>query len=137
MKPSVAVREYLASEPAITTIAGTRIWADVIWPVGYNVTQGPALLIQTLGGPNPYRGLDMVIAPRIQFQSMAQSMTLARDLDEAIHPLMDRIVGRSAVTVAPSLVAALVEMRGAEMPHPETGWRLVVSAYIVTLKRTA
>ena len=83
-----ALRDYLKSKVALTTLVGSRIYAEADYPAaGYKPDIGPAVCFKASGG-----GLDQgdaLLIPRVQFKLYAANEVLcqetARRLFEALH----------------------------------------------------
>jgi hypothetical protein len=109
---------FLAGDPGISAIAGSRIYPDVI-PDGPR--SFPAIAIQTVSDVpvNSMAGECGLTYVRVQVSSWARTRLIARNLDEAVrHALSGYSGGAGSDVIQGSLVA---NRRDTVEPDPENG----------------
>lgn len=115
-----AVRDYLLTVSAITSLTGQRIYAarDVP-PPGYEPSEGRALVFKTRGGLINTTHRSAHISPSLQFKcyglTEADAMDLYMALVDALH---DSRPG--------AIMYAGVETLGQPLEEPDTRWRYVL-----------
>ena len=120
MDLDATLRAYLAAQSALVAACATRISVDVDLPAGYQVGQGPALLLTNLGGRlNP---TGVLLTTVYTAQCYAADAGAARTLDQIlVTALHERAFG--------GVRAALLQVTGRLIRTPQTGWPIVVSSY--------
>lgn len=127
--PDLKVREYLASLGAVSAVFGARIYAGRRLPAGYNVTDGPALLLATRGGKAEFHS--QVWRASLTVRVFAESEALARSAAGVAH---------DAINDTKSGTLVYVRLEDGTLPmllsDPETNWPFVLM-YVMAMVRAA
>ena len=120
------LRDYLLSRSAITTLVGTRIWAQMTYPPsGYKPSQGAALVFKTRGGAPDYTQAHLLLP--WQLKSYGATIYIASALDRAIaDALFDARWG--------DILESSMEQAGQPIPEPETDWPCILSFYATRMR---
>lgn len=129
----LVVLEYLLNGPAWTTALkaacgnGERIWIGREVPEGYNVSQGPAVLLDARGGGEHYSGA--MQNPSFQFMCYAEddagAVALAGLLYQALHK-------RRGTQIAYALREEGTRER--LITEQDTGWPLALVFYLIRVR---
>lgn len=96
--PEVAVRQFLASRPTVTALVGTRIYASINPPAGYDPqASGPCIVFGQRGGRDAYH--NRIVESSIQYRCIAADAGDAWQLYSALHDaLVDKAGGKVVQT---------------------------------------
>lgn len=114
------IRAYLVTKATLTTLTGTRIYADANLPATYKPSDGGALLFTIRGGPQDYTG--KVPRPSLQFRSYGMTAAIARQVDRALNDVLNDKQFGKVKWVRQTVL-------GQPLKDPETNWDFVLSFY--------
>ena len=119
----------MASFPAISAVCGARVYAGRRLPAGYNVTDGPAVLMATRGGTAQFHS--QVWRASLTMRVYAESESLARSTAGLVH---------DAINDTQSQTLVYVRLEDGTLPmllsDAETGWPFVLM-YVMAIVRSA
>lgn len=120
------LRDYLLTKTAITTLVGTRIWAQMTYPpAGYKPSQGAALVFRTPAGAPDYTNAHLLIF--WYFKSYGATLLVASALDRALADvLFDARWG--------DILESSQEQVGRPIPEPDTDWPCILSSYATLMR---
>lgn len=115
------LRDYLLTKTAITTLVGTRIWAQMTYPPeGYKPSQGGAIVFKIRGGAPDYTSANLVLP--WQFKSYGLSIYIASAIDRALADVLFDANGGG-------IISSRMEQAGQSIPEPQTDWPCILSFY--------
>ena len=131
---AVVVREYLLSQPEVTSLLGTNangsIYAAYDLPEHFNPTLGPAIQLFRAGG-HSHIEISGLLDARVQIRVWAdvEEYTTASTVYGAIN---DALHGLCGATLTDGTIVRALEVEGPlEMTDPETGWVAMYAFYQV------
>lgn len=120
-----AIRDYLVSQSALTTLTSTRIWAErSIPPAGYNPAQGGAIAFRNRGGTIIYGG--GMAGPSVQFKCYGATEQTANTVYRALFDVLNNKSGGA-------IKSAFMEVPGQTLTEPDTTppWPFVLTFYTI------
>jgi hypothetical protein len=125
------LRDYLLTQTALTTLNGTRLWAEVNEPpeeAHYKPTQGAAIVFKSAGGPGLEAG-DTVLAVRWQFKVYGVDVYGIRNTYLALTDVLHDVRAKGGI------LSSSQETPGTMLQEPDTQW-LFCLTYFQTRMRS-
>ena len=81
------VKDFLLADPGVAAIVGTRVYIDTMLPTGYQITDGPILVIRPNGGETVHYAMNGDFLMMLSYATTAQG---AINLNEALFTALRR-----------------------------------------------
>ena len=117
------LRAYLATQTALTTVTGDRLWAAATAPpVGYKPVQGLGIAFNARGGSAGYNSV--IITESCQFKCYAATALAALDLSgllaDVLHDKHGGLIRHAELETTPYV-----------LQEPDTGWYFALTFFSI------
>lgn len=121
------LRDYLLTQTALTTLTGTRIYAELTYPPpGYKPDAGGAIVFKAAGAV--YEAENAILRGRWQFKCYGPTIYVIRNVYLALMDALHDTRGRG------NILTSQPSGPGSTLEDPDTGWLFKLEFFETTMR---